>query len=544
MQRTRAAVDRLRTVRPWPLLLALAALQVALAVWFAFKTPHNGWIWYSGGDSTEYWTEQWSIAHLAIPQAVIGPGLPIYYAWAPLVAGPTLLQGVTAIVLFQAIVLVPLALVLFWLVADRLFGRVYAWACALLWIAGPFLLIHGFVARYRPAFEQQFLVPHWFGFTNMADLPSLVAVLASAWLLLRAVDLQSPTDAVLSGLAWGLALMLKPSNGFFVLPVAVLFVAVRQWRQAAHFAVALVPALLTLLLWKMRGLGTLPVTASSYAHVQLAAGTDPVLAAATTSKYGGFSSHHLHQELLDLREFFWSLRFLEFLLFAGAFGVIRRRPSRGLFVVAWFVAYGLLKGSTPEASINTTSWFRLAEPGLPAYILLAAGVAFCVPVAGRRAARALAPAVERLDRRRIAVAGTLAGLVPVLMMVVAQPASSMRVVRDNHAVNEAPLSDAFHLRAHVAGKQVRFSWSEPDHASTTPLFKIFYSDKDNGCEKPSRGANECQLDMDRFDAVPGTTYTAPHRNHPYWYRVGMVANYKLSSGSGDLMLLSSPVRVR
>src|SRR5581483_11130460 len=93
MQRARTALGWLRTVRPWPLLLALAAVQVALALWFGFKTPHNGWIWYSGGDATEYWTEQWSLGHLLIPQTIIGPGLPVYYAWVPLVAGPTLLNG-------------------------------------------------------------------------------------------------------------------------------------------------------------------------------------------------------------------------------------------------------------------------------------------------------------------------------------------------------------------------------------------------------------------------------------------------------------------
>ena len=543
MQRTSAALQWLRTVRPWPLLLVLAAVQVALALWFSFGTPHNGWVWYSGGDSTEYWTEQWAIGHLTIPQAVIGPGLPIYYAWVPLVAGPTLLQGLPVIVLFQAIVLVPLALVFFWLVADRLFGRVYAWACALLWIAGPFLLIHGFTRNYRPAFEQNFLVPHWFGFTNMADLPSLVAVLAAAWLLLRAVDGRSPTDAALAGLAWGLALLFKPSNGFFAIPVIVLIAVTRQWRQAAYFAAALVPALLALFLWKLRGLGTVPITSSSYQHVRLATGMDPVLAVGT-SKYGGFDWNHLQQELIQLREYFWSLRFLEFLLFAGSFGVIRRWPSRGLFVVSWFAAYGLIKGSNSEANFDTTSWFRLSEPGLPAYILLTVGVFFCLPVLGRGAARAVAPVAARLERRRIAIAGALVGVIPLLMMVVAQPASSMRVVRDNNAVNEAPLSDAFHLKAKVVGKTVRLSWDAPKHDSTTPLYKIYYSDRDQGCEKPSAGANECQLNMDRFDAVATTHTTVPHRNHPYWYRVGMVANYKLSSGSGDLMLLSSPVLVR
>ncbi|HEV2590678.1 MAG TPA: glycosyltransferase family 39 protein [Gaiellaceae bacterium] len=530
-------------MRPWPLLLALAALQLALALWFGFKTPHNGWIWYSGGDATEYWAEQWSMAHLSIPQAVIGPGLPVYYAWVPLVAGATLLQGAAVIVLLQAIVLVPLAFILFWLIADRLFGRVYAWACALLWIAGPFLLIHGFVSRYRPAFDQQFLVPHWFGFTNMADLPSLVAVLASAWLLLRAVDLQSRTDAVLAGLAWGIALMLKPSNGFFVIAVAVLFLATRQWRQAAHFAVALVPALLVLLLWKLRGLGTIPITSSSYQHVRLAAGIDPTLAVGT-SKYGGFNWSHLQQEIIQLREFFWSMRFLEFLLFAGAFGVIRRRPTRGLFVVSWFAAYGMIKGSNTQANFDTTSWFRLSEPGLPAYILLAVGVVYCLPVLGRRATELAAPAVERLDVRRIAVSAAFAAAIPVLVMVIAQPASSMRIARDNSTVNEAPLSDAFDLRAHRHGDKLTLTWRRPPHGTTTPLFALYYAGRNNGCEEPEQGARECRLDMTTFKRVRKTSITVPHAKGTYWFRVGMVANYKLSTGSGDLMLLSRAVRVR
>ena len=42
--------------------------------------------------------------------------------------------------------------------------------------------------------------------------------------------------------------------------------------------------------------------------------------------------------------------------------------------------------------------------------------------------------------------------------------------------------------------------------------------------------------MHRYDAIPGTSFTVPPS--PRWYRVGMLANYLYSSGSGDLMLLS------
>src|SRR5581483_4102421 len=176
-----AAIERrLTAVRPAPLLAVLVALQLGEAAWFAFRTPHNGWIWYSGGDSTSYWSEQWALGHLQIPQAVVGYALPVFYAWVPLVKGPTLVQGAPVIALLQLVVLVPLALVLFWATADRLFGRVYAWAAAALWVAGPLLLLHGFVLGYHWVFDQLFLAPHLVGMTNMAHMPSLVAVLACA----------------------------------------------------------------------------------------------------------------------------------------------------------------------------------------------------------------------------------------------------------------------------------------------------------------------------------------------------------------------------
>ena len=93
---------------------------------------------------------------------------------------------------------------------------------------------------------------------------------------------------------------------------------------------------------------------------------------------------------------FWSLRFLEFLLIAGAFGVIRRNPVKGLFVVVWFAMYGLFKGSNAQADFTSANWFRLAEPGLPAFILLAVGVAYCVPGFGHRVAPIVATAAAHV----------------------------------------------------------------------------------------------------------------------------------------------------
>ena len=538
-----AIAETLTAVRPLPVLAVLVALQLAQAAWFGLETPHNGWIWYSGGDATEYWTETWAIAHGIVPQAMIGYGLPVFYGWVPLVAGPTLMTGAAVIVVFQAVVLVPLALILFWLVADRLFGRVYAWFAAALWVAGPLLLLHGFVDRYHSTFDQLFLAPHWFGLTNMADLPSLVAVLACAWMTLRWFDTGSPTDAVVGGLLGGLTIALKPSNGFFFLALAVLVIGARRPRQAALFAAGVVPALVALALWKVRGLGFLPLTASSYQKVHVAAGTSTPLAF-TTSKYLQFDWHHLQLELRDLREVFWSLRFLEFLMVAGAFGVIRKNALKGLFVVVWFAGYGILKGSNMKSDFTSANWFRLAEPGLPAYILLAVGVAFCLPGLGRRVRRAAAVVTpQRIDRRRLAIAGVLLGAVPLAVVGLAQPASSMRLARDNRVVNEAPLTRAFHLRATVTGRSVQLSWNRPGTGSTKPLYQVYVSTDGDGCQRPSRGSIECLLQATPVELTSGTTYDATLGHGPRWYRVGIRAAYRRSLQGGDLMLLSQALRV-
>lgn len=538
----------LANVRPVPMLAVLVALQLAQAVYFGLSTPHNGWIWYSGGDATSYWTEQWAVGHFQIPQAVVGYGLPVLYAWAPLVAGPSLITGVPVIVVLQVALLVPLALILFWLLADRLFGRVYAWAAAALWVAGPLLLLHGFVPKYHWIFDQLFLAPHWYGFTNMADLPSVVIVLAIMWLTLRAVDERSPTDAAIAGLLAGLSLGIKPSNAFFVPAVAVLLVGSRQWRQLATWTAGIVPGVITLTIWKARGLGYLPLTSSSYARIREAAGDHPL--ALTTHKYLPFDFHHFGEELANLREVFWSLRFLEFLVFAGAFGVIRKSPLRGLFIVAWFAAFDIVKTSSPRSDFPSATYFRLGEPGLPAFILMVVGIAFCLPSLGRTAANFREPAraqVARLNLRLLVPVAIAIGAVPLLLVATLQNPKTMHVARDGNIVQEAPLTNALDLRARRnADGTVTVSWRRPKVGSAKVNYLIYLSTtgSDNGCTRPASGANECSLDtMQRLAVTASTSFVDRPQflGQARWYRIGVLATFQRNVVGGDLMLVSSPV---
>jgi hypothetical protein len=548
--RARAAAAWLEAVDPVVLLASLCGLQVAIAFWFGFNTPHNGWIWYSGGDATEYWTAQWSLAHGFLPRSVLGYGLPVLYLWVPWIAGPSLLQGSAVIAPLQAVVLVSLGLVCFWGVADRLFGRLYAWAAAVLWVLAPFLMLRGFRSDYHARFEQYFLVPHWFGWTNMGDLASTVAVLACTWATLRAVDEHRLEDAVLGGLLGGLAIGIKPANGFFLVAVAVLFLATRRWRVAAAWSAALVPALLTLALWKVRGLGSLPIGSAS-GSVHEALGGAPVGAPVGfihLGKYVGFNASHLHQQLIDLREVFWSIRLLEFLVIAGIAGAIRRAPAKGLFLAVWFVGFCILKVSnSPTAEIGSATTFRVAEPGLPAFILLAAAVAFWVPRPGRRPARAVAAPARfaRPNLRVLVPVVAVLGVLPLALVGLVPTASAVRTVRDENTVTEAPISDSFHLRAvRRADGKVLVSWRKPPTGRSNTFFVVYASPIDP-CVHPSGGSRECafNLPVPTIATTQATSVLDAPGASARWYYVTLVADYRRDYQGGDMMLISRGVHL-
>lgn len=536
-----AAGAWLRGARPAPLLAALALAQLCVVAWLAFATPHNGWVWYSGGDATEYWTSQWSVAHGLIPQALVGWGLPVLYAWVPLVGGASLLTALPAIVLFHALVLGPLALVLVWALADRLYGRMYAWAVALLWVTGPLLALWAFTPRYRPRFEESVLAPHWAGLTDMADFPSLVAVLATAWATVRAVQNGRFGSALGAGVIGGILLGLKPANGYFLPAVVVLLVAWRRPRVALGWAAGVAPAVLTLIVWKARGLGTLPLL-SAYAPTRHASGA---VIALSTDRYLPLDWHHLSLEWAQLREVFWDLRSLQFLLVAGALGALRRSPRAGVFLVVWFVAFCVFKGMSNQADITTTSYFRLTLPGFAALVLLVPAIVFLWPGAsGRRTDEATESWAVR-PRASLSVVGVLAAVVPLAVVLVAQPASTDRIARFELQSTEAPISSSLTPRVTRSGTTVRIEWGRAARADGTKVsYAVIRTTRGDGCSAPPQGARECVLTAPIVISTSATTATDKPGRGRFWYRVGAVADNRANANSTDLMLVGPAVSVR
>ena len=95
------------------------------------------------------------------------------------VTGPTFVQALPPLVLFQVLVLGPIALLCVYGIASPIGGRLLGYWASFLWVVAPFAAIPLFVDRYQERWGEQFL-PQALGLTAMADFPSMVLVLASA----------------------------------------------------------------------------------------------------------------------------------------------------------------------------------------------------------------------------------------------------------------------------------------------------------------------------------------------------------------------------
>jgi hypothetical protein len=517
-------------------MLAVAcAVQLGLGIAVALVSTHNHFVWYSGGDATEYWTSSWSLSRGGIPQAYVGYGVPVLWAWVPFVMGTTMLSALPLISLVQLLVFAPLCAVLVWAIGDLLFGRIFAWWSLILWIAGPFLLLWGFRLDYAGEFRDFFLAPHWFGLTNMADMPSLLAVLAATWASLRLLESHAAADALLAGALTGVAIGVKPANGFYIPAVALLVAATRSPRAVLVFCGGIAPPLATLTLWKLKGRGSIPVLA--YEKTREAFGDHPVVAA-RLNDYVHFDWAHFQKDLDDLHQYFWSARLLEFLAIAGLLGALRRSPVKGAFIGLWFAGFCIVKGSSNLASISALSFWRFIEPGLPAFVFLAASTVFLVPRSGKPFRTPHSPRALPGGRTTLGVAlGILVG-VPLLLIAVMPPASSVLYARDNSLGNDAPISNGLRITSADESKgSVRLAWQASGTASTRVYYVVYRSASPTTCSVPTQGGKVCNLTMASIGLTRETSFVDHPGKGRHWYRVGLLANFRERLDGSDLMLV-------
>ena len=117
----------LEAVRPAKLLVPAIAIQWLTTLALALTVRHNGWLFYQGGDQLWYYVSSWVLVHGQIPTAFIGHGWPALLAPISALAGPTLVPALPGIVLFDVLVLGPIALLCIYGIAKRIGGQLFGY---------------------------------------------------------------------------------------------------------------------------------------------------------------------------------------------------------------------------------------------------------------------------------------------------------------------------------------------------------------------------------------------------------------------------------
>jgi hypothetical protein len=543
----------LEEARPVTLLAPAVAIQGITTLALALTVRHNGWLYYQGGDQLWYYISGWVLAHGQIPPPFIGHGLPALLAPVAALGGPTLTTPLPAIVLFNVLVLAPIALLCMYGIAKELGGRLFGYWVTLLWLAVPFIGIkytdHFYHQRYT-----ELTLPQAFGLTAMADFPSMVAVLVSVYFTLRVLRRFDVVDAIAAGLAAGTTIAIKPSNSVFLVGVILGLAYRRRLVGAALVLAGLAPAVLTLALWKYRGFGYLPLFRSEgTTQVALGSHLDLVAFSNPLQKYIHLNWRHLYDDnMLGIKEHFWSLRVIEWIVVAGLIGLARRSVTMLLVVGGWFAAFVLTKGTYAQAGIEDASLFRIMMPSYPAFVLLIASLVFLFPRRWREQAAAppteVAPAAHA--RRRIWLLGAAAAVFALYPLALVAAASPLRGP-EPRAVQVVGLlrsvDPGLRLTASVDGKRVHLSWKNAQPVGTGVFYRVWRTNSANGgatCTPVSHGADNCELVMQDLGArLHGRFQDAP--GHGRWtYRLGLAANWLNSPLYGDVYSIGPPIVVR
>jgi hypothetical protein len=554
-RRVGAGVDALEQSRPRNVLAVMIVAQWLGLLALARTVRHAGWIYYQGGDQLWTYTTGWLLAHGHLGDALVGYLWPVLLAPIALVAGPNIAHAYAAVVLIDVVVLLPIGMVALYGLAEQIAGRIFAYWTTALWIALPFIGIWYTNAGYHQRYTELFL-PQALGLTAMADFPTMVAALVSAYFVARVVFAEQPnaTDGLAAGIAAGAAIAIKPSTALYLGGPALALLVARRFRGAAWILAGLAPALVTLTLWKARGLGHVPI-ALPFGTARVAAGSLglPLGLGLNLHQYLNLDWHHFQQELDALQEHFWSLRVIEWLVFAGLIGLARRSLRAMLLVGGWFGAFVVVKGTYVHGSFADASLLRLLIPAAPAFVLIVAALPLLVPGVPQRLSRRTSPPPSPGPAGRrgtvVLVAAVLATAVVPLAAIAAVPLDRglpPRVVTFGHPEDDPPIpaETSIGLHARVApGGAVTLDWS-PQGARGAPVFYHVYrvrsSEPDYTCQL-AHGVESCAVALQDV-GVTKTPHLVDTPGSGRWtYRVGIAANWLDDPTYGDVYAMSSAV---
>jgi hypothetical protein len=539
--RLRRARELAAAVRPVYVLGALLLVQWVAVLALALTVRHNGWLYYAGGDQLWHYSGAYLLAYGHLPPAYVGYGWSIMLLPISWFAGPNLVSALPAIVVLNTVILLPVALLCVYGIASRIAGRLFGYFAALSWIVVPYLGI----LFVEPGYHQKYTeltLPQLLGLTSVPDFPATVALLVSAYFCLRALDSPRWQPAAAAGLAAGWSIAMKPSNSIFLVAPGLLLVVERR-RALLAFAAGLAPALLTLALWKYRGLGEL--AAAPAERVRLAAGVGSLLHRIHSPSLNSWA--HLHQVLNALREHFWASRVMEWLPVAGSIAVLARSRRAFLLVGSWFIVFLLAKGTYIPASVEDASFFRILMPAFPAYLLLAAAIVLLVPgVRARPEPRSVTLAGGKLT---VAFAAAVAAFAALPLGVIAITPRLHDGGRQAVQLGDSliPVSRSIGLGATTRGNVVKLTWRGRRAGAASVFYRVLRTKGAAGgvaCAGRLRNsADDCKLLMDE----PGTTRRTSFDDRPGTgsasYRIAVAANWINDPSLGDVYVVSAPVTV-
>jgi len=540
-------LDRLLE-RPRAVLGTLVGAQIAATLVLALTVPHNGWVYFQGGDQIWLSATGWLLGLLELPPTEVGYLWPLVFAPITWVTGPTYVQALPPLVVLQMLVLAPIALLCVYGIAARIGGRLLGYWASFLWVIAPFAAIPLFVDRYHEKWVDHFL-PQALGLTAMADYPSMVLVLAAALFAVRSLSAGRFADAVLAGLLLGAAGGLKPPNLLMGVGAALAYLVARRWREGLAFGAAILPSVLVLALWKERGLGRIP--AVSLEETRLAAGAGLAAIDLSLDRYLELDVDHWRTQMGQLREFFWSARLAQWAPFAGLLAVLRvRRGAIAALLAGWLGAFLLVKGFSTRASIEANTFWRLLMPAWPAYLLLFASIPLLVPTLSRRLGDRLRPESARaVAPRWLVLAAVVTIAVPTAAIAASSPVQNATdAVFQNDEGNFilTSVDDAIDVHAERVGSDQRLTWTTGGPWRADVFYRVYRTDgpePDVVCDHPDRSrAAYCTL-----QGTPIATTREPFfldtSSPPQGatYRIGVGTNWLDDPEQGDVFAFSPPV---
>ena len=545
--RVRRSIERLPAPKPWLVLAALVVACWAATLAVARIAQHNGWFYFHGGDATWYYTSAWVLGHGHIPQGSIGYGYSLLLAPIAHLAGPNILVGMPWIVVFNVVVLAPIALISVYGITCMIGGRSFGYLASLLWVVFPLAVIPYFSAGYHARYVDITLPPA-LGLTARGDFPSLVFLLVATYFGLRFLASRNDLDAIASGLAVGLAIAIKPSNALFLPAPVLALVVARRPRGLPLLAVGMIPSLLGLAVWKYRGLGYLPVFSNGPGATLVGAVSASSSVHLHLSQYLPFNWTQLSQNLDGFRRWTWSRLLIELVALAGFVGLARRSLPAAALAGAWLASYLLIKGSSPVVNFADGTFLTHLIPAFPAYFLLAVSCLLLIPGVGRRPVpQAAASAAGATWQRRIPVLVlALAATVGALVIAVLPPLRRPAAAEITNVTLYIPI-DGFALAATVVRHTVRLSWPAQRTSGSRVWYAIF-RDRPNRltCTPVPHAATACDYPATNLvGSVPGTRSSwVDHPPPGSWvYRVSLTASPSKQFIGDDYILLSSPTQI-